>query len=102
MKINLNQMVDYHDAQITSRSLSKKLGLTAPIMIYAMDKEETISGEQSPQTKLIQVLAGCLEVTMGDDEAPQKLTAQDLLVIQPQQLHAFKAAQKCKFLQIEL
>ncbi|MEX2784141.1 acetate kinase [Streptococcus sp. H49] len=101
MKINLSQMVRYHDAQITSRSLSKKLGLSNSIMIYAMDKGETISSENSLRTKIIQVLDGRLEVALADETA-QILSKQDLMVIQQHQTHAFKAIQRSQFLQIEL
>lgn len=53
MKVNLKNLVSYHDYQISSRSLSKKLELDKAITIYAMAKDESISNESSLQIKLL-------------------------------------------------
>lgn len=101
MKLDLTTLVRYHDQQISSRSLSTKLEIVNPITIYAMDKDESISRETSPYTKLIQVLDGQLEIEL-DSGTTEVLAAQQILSIPRQMVHSFHAIEKCQFLQIEL
>ncbi|OZV23262.1 acetate kinase [Streptococcus sobrinus] len=100
MKLELLNLVNYHDYQITSRSLSQKLGLDQVVTLYAMDKAETISQESSPSPKLIQVLEGQLKVSLAEEEA-ELLKPNELLTVPALKLHALKAVEKTKFLQIE-
>lgn len=46
---NLSQLVQYHDHQVASRSLSRLLGLSQSIVLYAMAQGESISQETSPR-----------------------------------------------------
>ncbi len=101
MKLELLKMVNYHDYQITSRSLSQKLDLDQAVTLYAMDKDETISQESSPSPKLIQVLEGHLAVSLAEEE-DQVLNSNELLVVPALKLHALKAVERTKYLQIEL
>ena len=100
MKLELLNLVNYHDYQITSRSLSQKLDLDQAVTLYAMDKDETISQESSPSPKLIQVLEGQLAVSLAEEEA-ELLKPNELLTVPALKLHALKAVEKTKFLQIE-
>ena len=99
MKLDLLELVSYHDYQITSRSLSKKLSLNQAVTLYAMDKGETISQETSPKSKLLQVLEGELEISY--EETSEHLIPNQLLMIEANQLHAIKALTPTKWLQIE-
>lgn len=101
MKLNLNNLVRYHKQQISSRSLSEKLEINNPITIYAMDKDESISKESSSRAKLIQVLDGQLQITLGND-SPETLSTGELISIPSTSVHSFLAVTKCQFLQIEL
>ncbi|EFQ58148.1 acetate kinase [Streptococcus downei] len=101
MKLQPLDLVNYHDYQISSRSLSKKLSINQALTLYAMDKGETISQESSPQTRLLQVLEGQLEISLADGVV-QSLLPNELLSVPALQVHAIKAVEKTKFLQLEL
>ena len=100
MKVNLKNLVSYHDYQISSRSLSKKLELDKTITIYAMAKDESISNESSLQIKLLQILDGQLQLKMDGKE--ELLVEGDLLTIPAQTVHSIFAIERCQFLQLEL
>lgn len=69
-------------------------------VLYAMDRDETISAETSPFSKLIQVLEGGLEMIV--DGQPCSLPEGSSLWIQADTWHEFSAPEGCKFLQIKL
>ncbi|MBJ8326479.1 cupin domain-containing protein [Streptococcus pacificus] len=97
---NLLTAITYHDQQIASRNLSKKLGLKETLVLYAMAKGETISNESSPNTKLLMVLEGRLLLTKDEDS--QLLEANSLTTIPANQRHHLKADTNTKLLQLEL
>ncbi|MCB5953917.1 cupin domain-containing protein [Enterococcus sp. CWB-B31] len=97
--VSLNKLIDYKNGQIRSRNLHKTFNIKLPLMIYALDKGESISVEQTNLTKLIQIIDGSLEVTIENE--PHYLKTGELIVITPKVLHEIKADEQCKFLQIE-
>lgn len=101
MKLELLDLVKYHEHQIASRSLSKKLDLKEQLMIYAFDQGESISQESSTQTKLLEVLEGKLEVNFADG-TKETLQALELLTIPATKKHGLLALGPCKFIQLEL
>lgn len=101
MKLDLLELVKYHEHQIASRSLTKKLGLNKKLMIYAFDQGEIISQESSTETKLLEVLEGELEVGF-DDGTKETLTALEMLTIPAEKKHSLRALKPCKFLQLEV
>lgn len=100
MIIDLKSLIKVHEEQITSRSLSKKLGVAAPVTLLAFDSGETISNETSPLVKMVEVLSGELCVTLGEESFT--VTAGEMVVVAPQLHHSFRALSACKVLQIEL
>lgn len=101
MKLELLDLVKYHEHQIASRSLSKKLDLKEQLMIYAFDQGESISQESSTQTKLLEVLEGKLEVNFADG-TKETLQALELLTIPATKKHGLLALEPCKFIQLGL
>ncbi|MGT2925147.1 acetate kinase [Streptococcus caviae] len=97
---NLLDLVTYHDGQIASRSLTKKLEMASPITLYAMAAGESISNESGKLTKLIQVLEGSLQVETADEK--YLLNAQGMLSIAADQVHNLYALKDSKILQIEV
>ncbi|RCW17063.1 hypothetical protein CAC02_05250 [Streptococcus gallolyticus] len=97
---DLKTLVRYHEGQIASRSLNKRLELANAITLYAMAKGERISQESSHNAKLIYVLEGKLQLTA--DSVVVKLPPDSLETIPAQLLHDFLALEDCKFLQIAL
>lgn len=96
---DLEKLIDYRDHQIRSRKLSKKFGISLPMVLFALDQGESISNESTTFTKMIQVIDGNLTVELADELRHVKKA--EWLVIEPNTLHALKAEEKCKFLQIE-
>ncbi|MGT2948208.1 acetate kinase [Streptococcus devriesei] len=97
---NICDLIKYHDGQIASRSLSRKLTVDTPVTLYAMAKGESISNESGKLTKLIQVLEGSLQVETADER--YLLEAQGMLSIAADQVHNLYALEDSKILQIEL
>lgn len=98
-KLVLNDLIQYREHQITSKTLTRKLEIKLPFTAYAMDAGESISQEQSSLTRLIQVVDGVLTVTQADKE--QVVSVGELVVIPAGTLHALVAQQQCQFIQFE-
>ncbi|MFZ8764563.1 cupin domain-containing protein [Enterococcus diestrammenae] len=96
---HLADLLDYHEGQIASRSLKKRFGTKLPITLLALAQGETISAEESPLIKIIQVLEGQLEVTSETDS--WLLNAGDCLPLPVNYRHSLKAVTNCKILQTE-
>lgn len=98
---DLKEFIDIRPGRIASRCLSLP-GLSPSNaqewVLYAMDREETISSETSPLTKLIHVLEG--EVDMVVEQQAYHLSAGTTLIISAGTWHEFAAPVGCKFLQI--
>lgn len=97
--LSFNSLVDYKQHQIRSRSLNKSFGIELPMMIYALDKGESISEELTSLTKLIQVTDGVLEILL--DGQSHQLAAGEMIVISPMTMHGLQAHRPCKFVQME-
>ncbi|EHJ52859.1 hypothetical protein [Streptococcus macacae] len=97
---NLLDLVKYHDDQIASRSLTKKLKIDNPITLYALPVGESISNESSKWCKLIQVLEGSLQVEIRGDK--YVISHQGLMSIAANQVHSLYALEDSKILQIEV
>ncbi|HHS7779043.1 TPA: cupin domain-containing protein [Streptococcus pyogenes] len=97
---NLSQLVQYHDHQVASRSLSRLLGLSQSIVLYAMAQGESISQETSPRDKVILVLEGQLIFDLEDQK--QVLTQESFIAIPAQKVHHLEAKTDCKLLQVLL
>lgn len=98
---DLKELINIKPGRIASRILSLP-GLPPSTaqewVLYAMDREETISSETSPLTKLIHVLEG--EVDMVVEQQACHLSAGASLIIPAGTWHEFAAPTGCKFLQI--
>lgn len=95
----LADLIDYRKNQIRSRVLNKKLSIEMSMVIYAAAQGETISTEETDQTKIIQVIEGTLQITSENGE--NQLNAGGVVVLSPKTQHALEAITPCKFLQIE-
>lgn len=96
---HLLDLLNYHDGQIASRSLKKRFGTKLPITMLALAQGETISAEESPMIKIIQVLEGQLEVANDTDSLI--LASGDCLPLPPGYRHSLRAITNCKMLQTE-
>lgn len=98
-KLDLAALVPYREHQIASRSLSRHLGITMPLAVYAMAAGETISTETASRTRLFQCLDGVLTVIFADHATTVETGA--MLVVPAGTAHALSAKQACKFIQSE-
>lgn len=89
-----SRRLDLPDIPVTSGSAEPEW------VLYALDQQETISSETSPQTKVIHVLEGELHMLVAGQ--PWQLAVGASIIIPPNTWHEFEAKQSCKFLQISL
>ncbi|MFK4567688.1 AraC family ligand binding domain-containing protein [Enterococcus sp. UD-01] len=97
--IRLAELIKYGNGQIRSRSLSKRLEIELPLVIYSVAKAESISAEMTSLTKIIQIIDGSLEVALEGNK--YVLSQGEMLVVAPNTLHEIYGIDECKFLQIE-
>jgi len=94
----LKELVDYREHRIISLALSAEDATT--LVLFAMDRGESISEEFSSGLEMIAVLEGSLEVVIGTDVFHPK--EGEMIAVPPLAPHALKADERCKFLQIGL
>lgn len=102
---DLKEMIRVKPYRILSKQLLLPeipgLAIAAPeLVLYAMDKQETISSETSPRSKLICVLEGKLQLQAVNETLD--LTAGASVLVPPDTRHGFAAGSECKFLIISL
>lgn len=98
---NLKELITIKPGRIASRHLSLPefpSSATQEWVLYAMAQEETISSETSPQTRLIHVVEG--ELDMVVEQKSCHLRDGGSIVIPAGTWHEFAAPVGCKFLQI--
>lgn len=98
-ELKISEMIQYREHQIASKSLTRKLGIELPFMVYAMDAGESISNEQSTLTRLLQVIDGILTVQVGT--VRYQVPAGEMMVVPANTLHELRADQRCQFMQFE-
>ncbi|MBU5673153.1 D-lyxose/D-mannose family sugar isomerase [Paenibacillus brevis] len=69
-------------------------------VLYAMDQQETISSETSPQAKVIHVLEGELHMQVAGQSC--QLATGASIIVPANTWHEFAARKGCKFLQISI
>jgi quercetin dioxygenase-like cupin family protein len=101
--LDLKSMVRINPGRIASRRLVLPV-MSSPAAreqeweLYAMDQEETISSETSPQPQFIHVLEG--ELHMVVDGQKSQLSAGASIFVPADTWHEFAADTGCKFLKI--
>ncbi|MBA3011633.1 MAG: cupin domain-containing protein [Proteobacteria bacterium] len=92
--ININDLVDYEDGRVVSRTLSSKSHVN--ITLFAFDKGEEISAHTSPGDAMVQVLDGQARITI-DKETLDAIAGQ--VVVMPANVsHSVFAASRFKML----
>lgn len=95
---SLKTLIDYQNHMITSSNISGLLDIKSDFMLYALDKDESISYESSDQIKLILIIEGELEILAQDKIV---LRNSEIVSIKAGIFHELRAKSKCKFLQIQ-
>ncbi len=92
----LKDLVEYREHRIVSLALSAEESTS--LVLFALDRGESISAEFSTGLEMIAVLEGSLEVSIGEDAF--LLKEGDIVAVPPNAPHAVKAEERCKFIQI--
>jgi len=93
---SLSDVIVYRKNQITSTVLITEKNID--IVLYAMDCEESISSESSPNRKMIFVIDGSLNITIS--QTSHALHIGDSLIIEKNKQHSIEAHERSKFIQI--
>lgn len=94
----LDSIVNYRNERVVSHSILKQRNIS--MVVFAMDKGEEISEEIELEVGWIYVLDGSLHVTVGDKSL--NINKGNAVLIPANELHALKALQRCKYLQINI
>ena len=92
--IDINNLVDYQDGRVVSRTLSQ--GKNLSLTLFAFDKGEEISSHSSGGDAFVYILDGESEITVGEEKF--NLKKGETIVMPSNTPHALFASQKFKML----
>ena len=92
--VNINELVDYEEGRVVSRTLSSKPHVN--ITLFAFDKGEEISAHTSPGDAMIQVLDGQARINIDGKEIDA--TTGQVVVMPSNVPHSVFAATRFKML----
>ncbi|WP_172645117.1 cupin domain-containing protein [Clostridium tetani] len=93
---NLEELVEYQDGQVISRTLSQGKG--SSVTLFSFDKGEEISSHSSEGDAMVYVIDGETEITVGDEKFNVK---KGETIVMPSGIpHALYATEKFKMLLI--
>jgi quercetin dioxygenase-like cupin family protein len=94
--LNLVKMVEYQPGSIVSRTLLQIPNGT--VTLFAFDEGQGLSEHTAPFDALAHILDGEVEITISGK--PQRLAANQLIIMPANQPHAVKATKRFKMLLI--
>ena len=92
----LNEMVDYQDGTIVSKSLINKD--TGTVTLFAFDKDQSLSEHTAPFDALLQVFDGEVDVVISGKN--HHLKTGEMVLMPANVPHAVKAIEKFKMMLI--
>ena len=94
--LNLENMLDYQEGSIVSRTLiDKKIGT---VTLFSFDKNEGLSEHTAPFDALVYVFDGEVEITISNDKFV--LTQGQMILMPANEPHALKALKQFKMMLI--
>ncbi|MCK4912143.1 MAG: cupin domain-containing protein [Candidatus Omnitrophica bacterium] len=93
---NLNNLVNYQDASVVSRTLIKKE--TGTVTLFAFSKSQALSEHTAPFDAMVHVLEGKSEITISGK--PQTVEAGEIIILPANKPHALRAIENFKMLLI--
>jgi quercetin dioxygenase-like cupin family protein len=90
----LENMVDYQDGSVVSRTLIKKDKGT--VTLFAFAEGQGLSEHTAPFDAMVSVLEGKVEVTISGN--PQTLGAGEMIIMPANEPHALKAVESFKMM----
>jgi quercetin dioxygenase-like cupin family protein len=92
--LNLNEMVNYQDAAVVSRQITK--AEAGNVTLFAFDKDQGLSEHTAPFDALVHILEGQAQVSISGKLF--ELKTGDAIIMPADEPHALKAVQKFKML----
>ena len=94
--LNLNQIIDYQEDSVVSRTLIKKK--TGNVTLFAFDQGQALSEHTAPFDALVYILDGEAEITISGKAF--QLSTGEMIIMPANEPHALKAVKKYKMLLI--
>ena len=93
---NLNDLVNYQDESVVSRTLIKKE--TGTVTLFAFSKGQALSEHTAPFDAMVYILEGKAEITISGK--PQIAESGQMIILPANKPHALKAIENFKMLLI--
>ncbi len=94
--LNLNEIVDYQQDSVVSRTLIKKK--TGTVTLFAFDQGQALSEHTAPFDAMAQIIDGEAEISISGKI--YHLKSGDMIIMPANEPHALKAVKKYKMLLI--
>ena len=92
--LNLNELIDYQEDSVVSRSLIKKK--TGNVTLFAFDQGQALSEHTAPFDAMAYILDGEAEITISGKTF--HLNTGEMIIMPANEPHALKAVKKYKML----
>jgi len=94
--LNLNEIIDYQEDSVVSRTLIKKK--TGTVTLFAFDQGQALSEHTAPFDAMVYILDGEAEITISGKAF--HLNTGEMIIMPANEPHALKALKKYKMLLI--
>ncbi len=91
---NMNDLVDYQDGSIVSRTLIKKE--TGTVTLFAFSKGQALSEHTAPFDAMVHILSGKAEITISGEL--NNVESGQMIILPANKPHALKAIENFKML----
>lgn len=91
---NLEEMTDYQDGAVVSRTIIKKA--TGTVTVFAFDKGQALSEHTAPFDAMVQILDGRAEIIIGGHSF--SLKTGEMIIMPANVPHAVKAESRFKMM----
>ena len=91
---NIEQLIDYQDDSVVSKTLIKKD--TGTVTLFAFDKGQGLSEHTAPFDALVQILDGEADITIS--ATPHRVKSGEMIIMPANEPHALKAVEKFKMM----
>ena len=92
--LNLNEIIDYQEDSVVSRTLIKKKSGT--VTLFAFDQGQALSEHTAPFDAMVYILDGEAEITISGNIFHLKVG--EIIIMPANEPHALKAVKKYKML----
>ncbi len=91
---NINEMIDYQEGSVVSKTLIKKD--TGTVTLFAFDKDQGLSEHTAPFDAMVQVIDGQVEIKIAG--TPYGVSKGEMIIMPANKSHALKAVEPFKMI----